>query len=439
MKIPFGNAVVGQSGGPTSAINATLSGVVRGVLEAAAKGKIGTLYGMKNGVEGLLQEQLIDLSSFFCGRYATLKLLEQTPAAALGSCRRKLPEPLSDPAVYERMLRIFRQYEIRFFFYIGGNDSMDTVAKLSAFLRRSDYEMAVIGIPKTIDNDMVGTDHTPGFGSAAKYVAVTTREILTDCAAYTTPAVTIIETMGRDSGWLTAASALGRMAGGPEPDLVYLPERPFCVDRFLSDVRNALRRHPNVVVVASEGIRFRDGRYVGASRQRGASDGFGHSRLAGTGMVLENEVRKKIGCKVRSIELNLPQRCGAHLASATDLSEARKAGRTAVRFALRGLSGEVVVLRRISSDPYRIGFGHLPAGQIANRIRPVDDRFIDPAGNHVTNACCEYLLPLIRGEVRQTYQNGMPEYCVFTTSSECREKGIDFNKRSIDFPMENQP
>ncbi len=405
----YGNAVVGQSGGPTAAINATLAGVIRGVAEHSDGGKIGTLYGMRNGIEGLMQENLVNLSAFF-DTEEKLHLLEQTPAAALGSCRKKLPVPEGNEAFYETLISVFRKYDIRYFFYIGGNDSMDTVAKLSAYTEAHDYEMVVLGIPKTIDNDLVGTDHTPGFGSAAKYIAVTTQEILRDCAVYRIPAVTIIEVMGRDAGWLTAASAIGRVVNGTEPDLVYLPERTFDLDAFFRDVRAALERHPNVVVAVSEGLRFADGRYVGEGTQSGATDAFGHAYLAGTGKALELAVKAEIGCKVRSIELNLPQRCAAHMASATDLRESVLVGKSAVRAAGEGINRRMMVIRRISEEPYRVEIDSSDVAKIANRIRCVEDCFINAEGNHVTDACCNYLLPLIEGEPEVVFEKGLPKH-----------------------------
>ena len=407
MKKLYGNAVVGQSGGPTAAINATLAGVIRGVQENVHGGCIGTLYGMRNGVEGLLEERLIDLSAYFDSE-EKLDLLEHTPAAALGSCRKKLPKIGENDAFYEQMIAIFRKYDIRYFFYIGGNDSMDTVAKLSAYTKDHDYEMVIMGVPKTIDNDLVGTDHTPGFGSAAKYIAVTTQEIIRDCAVYRIPAVTIIEIMGRDAGWLTASSAIGRVVNGVEPDLVYLPERTFDMQAFFADVRAALAKKPNVVVAVSEGIRFADGHYVGEGTQTGAKDAFGHAYLAGTDKALELAVKAEIGCKVRSIELNLPQRCAAHLASGTDLSESVLIGRSAVKAASEGVTRQMMTVTRVSDEPYRVEVGHSDVSEIANRIRYVDDAFINVAGNHVTDACCRYLLPLIQGEACPKYENGMP-------------------------------
>ncbi|MBQ9761409.1 MAG: 6-phosphofructokinase [Clostridia bacterium] len=407
----MGNAVVGQSGGPTAAINATLAGVIRGVLEGCHGGAIRTLYGMRNGVEGLLEERLIDLNAYF-DTEEKIKLLEHTPAAALGSCRKKLPDPEKDLAFYEKMIAIFKKYDIRYFFYIGGNDSMDTVAKLSAYTKAHDYEMIVMGVPKTIDNDLVGTDHTPGFGSAAKYIACTTQEIIRDCAVYRIPAVTIIEIMGRDAGWLTAASAIGRAVNGIEPDLVYLPERVFDLDRFFADVRTALAKHPNVVIAVSEGIRFANGRYVGEGTQTGAVDVFGHAYLAGTGKALEQAIKAEIGCKVRSVELNLPQRCAAHLASATDLCESVSIGRAAVKAAGEGVTRQMMTVARRAGDRYELEISHADVSEIANKIRFVDDAFINEAGNHVTDACCQYLLPLIQGEAEAFFENGLPKHII---------------------------
>ena len=289
MKQLIGNAVVGQSGGPTAAINATLAGVIRGVKEDKT-GRIGTLYGMRNGIDGFLAERLVDLGAL-CDSEEKLNLLEHTPAAALGSCRRKLPDPAKDPGVYANLLALFRKYDIRYFFYIGGNDSMDTVSRLSAYLADKDWEMRVVGVPKTIDNDLMGTDHTPGFGSAAKYIAVTVQEILRDCAVYTIPAVTIVEIMGRDAGWLTASAAAGGYVSGCFPDLIYLPERDFSTAQFLADVRAAQAKHPNVVVAVSEGIRFADGHYVPAGLAKRTGDRYA---LTPAGMLVSNAILSEL-------------------------------------------------------------------------------------------------------------------------------------------------
>lgn len=411
MKRLIGNAVVGQSGGPTAAINATLAGIVRGVREGLCPGIEG-LYGMRNGIDGFLAERLVDLGATVDSE-EKLTLLEHTPSAALGSCRKKLPDPAKDPALYAELLRLFQKYNIRYFFYIGGNDSMDTVMRLTAYLADQDWEMRVIGVPKTVDNDLLGTDHTPGFGSAAKYVATTLQEILCDCAVYTVPAVTIVEIMGRDAGWLAASAAAGGFATGVFPDRVYLPERAFSTEQFLADVRAAQKRHPNVVVAVSEGIRFADGRYVGESAQSGAADAFGHTYLAGAGRVLEQLIKAEIGCKVRSVELNLPQRCAAHLASATDLCESVGVGRAAVQAVSEGVTGEMMGIQRTCDAPYTVTFAHMPIAGIANQVRRVEDRYINAEANGVTEAFRAYILPLIQGEAKTVWENGVPKHFTF--------------------------
>lgn len=415
-----GNAIVGQSGGPTAAINATLCGIIRGMLNYAPTQR---LYGMSNGIQGLADGRVIDLTEHFTrtdGQTAdedALRTLAHTPAAALGSCRKKLPDPndTANDETYERLLAQFRERNIRTFFYIGGNDSMDTVSKLSTYTKRVGYPLTVIGVPKTIDNDLDGTDHTPGFGSAAKFVATTMQEILLDCAVYTVPAVTIVEIMGRDAGWLAAASAIGQATGGLAPDYVYLPERPFSRERFLTDVRAALDRHPNVVIAVSEGIRYADNTPAGASVQSGgqATDAFGHSALAGAGKALEFAVKTEIGCKVRSIELNLPQRCAGHLLSATDIDESLRIGAGAVKAAAEGITGVMMTIRRISTEPYISEIAHTAVSSVANAVRRVPDHYINSEGNHVTRACCEYLAPLIVGETPPDYRNGLPTFFRF--------------------------
>lgn len=407
----IGNAVVGQSGGPTAAINATLAGVIRGVLENVHGGSIGTLYGMRNGVEGLLEERLVNLSEIFADT-SKLSMLENTPAAALGSCRKKLPDPAKDTTVYEKLLAIFKKYDIRYFFYIGGNDSMDTVAKLSEYTKNHDYQMCIMGVPKTIDNDLVVTDHTPGFGSAAKYIAVTMQEIIRDCAVYTTKAVTIVEIMGRDAGWLTAASAIGRVVNGCGPDLIYLPERAFSMEEFFEDLRTTLDDHPNVVVAVSEGIHFVDGTYVCEGLSVGGVDAFGHKALSGTGKALELAVKEKLGCKVRSVELNISQRCGSHIASKTDLEESVCVGREAVRAASKGVTRRMMTIERVSTTPYEYQIGHSDVSTIANKIKKVNAEFINERGNNVTDACVEYLLPLIAGETNPVYDRGVPVHII---------------------------
>lgn len=409
-----GAAVVGQSGGPTAAINATLAGVIKGFFES--RDNMTKLYGMRNGIEGFLEERMCDLGSMFAdenGELDTTKFthLSQTPAAALGSCRKKLPKPEDEPEFYENLISLFKKYDIRYFFYIGGNDSMDTVAKLTKYLETSDYKMRVMGVPKTIDNDLCATDHAPGYGSAAKFIAGVTQEIIRDCAVYTVKAVTIIEIMGRDAGWLTAAAALPRMISGSSIDYAYLPEVPFSMEQFYSDVERAFEKHPNVVIAVSEGARFADGSYVGAGSQSGVADVFGHKYLAGTGKVLENAVKKRFGCKVRSIELNLPQRCASHMASATDIAESQRAGETAVLEAVEGKSGCMVSLVRTEGE-YGITFEPTPISTIANVVKNVPREFITEDGNNVTDECLEYIRPLIAGELPIEYESGLPVHFV---------------------------
>lgn len=403
------NAVVGQSGGPTSAINATLSGVIRGMKDAVACGLFGKIYGMKNGIEGFLEERLVDLSDM---TEDNLSLLEMTPAAALGSCRLRLPAEGKNPDMYEKILGVLRKYNIRAFFYIGGNDSMDTVLKLSDYTKKHGYDLRVVGVPKTIDNDLTATDHTPGFGSAAKYIASSVKEMLRDIAVYTVRAVTIVEIMGRDAGWLTTAAALSGVSDGRAPDLIYLPEHPFSDERFLSDVRAALERRPDVMIAVSEGIRYADGTYVSAGN-RSHTDAFGHVQLAGAGKALEELVRYHIGCKVRSVELNLPQRCAAHLSSLTDIRESVAIGRAAVSAATEGKSGVMMTFVRVSDNPYRADIRAADIHDIANEVRCVPPAYINADGNGVTAACLSYLRPLILGEITPCFENGVPKHFVF--------------------------
>ena len=402
----IGNAIVGQSGGPTAAINATLAGVIRGAVESRAVNRI---FGSFNGIEGILNRRFIELTHL---SEEELKLLENTPAAALGSCRMKLPRPddQSRADVYEKLLDFFRSNDIRYFFYIGGNDSMDTVAKLAAWLSDKDYEMRVIGVPKTIDNDVVGTDHTPGYGSAAKFIATSMQEILRDTAVYTIRAVTIVEIMGRDSGWLTAAAALPKKVCGIAPDLIYLPERPFEMEKFLTDLEKAFAVHPNVVVAVSEGLRSADGTYIGEGAHSGRVDVFGHKYLAGTGRTLEMAVQSMYGCKVRSVELNLLQRCASHIASATDLREAVSVGKAAVEAAVSGETAKMMCFRRAPGRDYSVSIFPEDISRIANLIRSVPDEFITPDGTNVTDECIDYLLPLIQGEPDIVFENGLPKH-----------------------------
>lgn len=407
----IGNAIVGQSGGPTSAINATLAGVIRGVSTYSEDGIINKIYGMRNGIEGLLCDNIVDLTDKINDE-SWLDTLENTPAAALGSCRRKLKSHEADKDTYEKIIEILKKYNIRYFFYIGGNDSMDTVLKLSQYANQHSYELRVVGVPKTIDNDLMATDHTPGFGSAAKFVATTVKEIMRDINVYTVKAVTIVEIMGRDAGWLTASSALTALSGGEAPDLIYLPERIFSKEEFLSSVRDSLEKHPAVLICVSEGIKFADGEYVGSGSQSGAVDVFGHKYLSGTGKVLEGIVKSEIGCKVRSIELSLTQRCAAHIASLTDIKESVGVGGFAVKSAVEGQTGVMATILRSEADGYSAYYGTADINKIANEIKSVPDAYINEAGNGITDEGIKYLAPLIVGETVVEYEDGLPKHVI---------------------------
>jgi len=408
------NAVVGQSGGPTSAINATLAGVIKGCMEC---GKIDTLYGMKNGIEGFEKEDLISLLPLFeKNRDSKLDLLSATPAAALGSCRKKL----KDDAEIENIYKLFEKYSIRYFFYIGGNDSMDTVAKLSDYAKRNAgknlYDVKFIGIPKTIDNDLGITDHTPGYGSAAKFVATTMQEICRDCAVYTKKAVTIVEIMGRDAGWLTAASVLSTYLTGAGPDLVYLPEKVFDEEAFVKDINKkfAQSSKPYIVVAVSEGIKFADGSYVGEKHVKVNDDPFGHKVLTGAGKALENIVLDKIGCKCRSVELNVLQRCASHVASKTDITESRRIGESGVRHAIAGETGKMMCFRRIKGeDLYRVEIFAESIESIANEVKSIPAKFLASDSSGVNDKCIDYMLPLISGEINVVYEDGLPVHFEF--------------------------
>lgn len=407
-----GKALIGQSGGPTAAINATLAGAIGALIEEKnAGGVITGVYGMRNGIEGFIDEHIIDLCDTFGGADGAdkLSLLSHTPAAALGSCRKKLPDPDADPAFFENLISLFKKYDIRYFFYIGGNDSMDTVAKLSKYTAKCDYKMRIVGLPKTIDNDLCGTDHTPGFASAAKYVATTLQEICLDCAVYTVPAVTVVEVMGRDAGWLTASAGIPKLYGTMAPDLIYLPERAFSVEEFLDDVKAELAKKPNVVVAVSEGIRLADGTYVCELNRSAGVDVFGHKALTGTSKTLELIVKEKIGCKVRSVELNISQRCAAHIASATDINESVGVGAAGATAAINGASGVMMAIIRNDGEKYGVSFEPRDVSEIANQVRSVPVEFTNDRGNYVTEECINYLAPLICGEIEMKYENGLPK------------------------------
>lgn len=431
------NVIVGQSGGPTAVINASLYGVVYEAL--MQKEQIGTVYGMINGIEGFLADTIMDMNSV--EQSGELELIKTTPGSFLGSCRYKLPEDLKDD-VYPLLFKKFEEYSIGYFFYIGGNDSMDTVSKLSRYAAISGSEICFIGIPKTIDNDLVLTDHTPGFGSAAKYVASTVREIAIDASVYDNKkSVTIVEIMGRHAGWLTAASALARKEAGDNPLLIYLPEAPFELAQFNDDLKKAFEKTANVIVCVSEGIRDHGGRFICEYSTEAQVDTFGHKMLAGCGKILENYVRNQFGVKVRSVELNVNQRCSGLTVSGTDLNEAEMAGRFGVQTALDGHTGQMVAFERetdtAASEPvhaaaavsnaadlgaasascvkhsntvYKIHPVLKDVNLICNQEKKVPAEWITKNGTDVSDDFLAYSQPLIQGDVSHIMENGLPKY-----------------------------
>lgn len=403
------NVMVAQSGGPTVAINASLAGVIQGVQSSSS---YGTVYGAVNGILGILNDEFLNLSSLMEENPAFMERLITTPAMFLGSCRHKLPDYLDDDSSYVFIFSQFEKYNIDAFFYIGGNDSMDTVLKLSEYGKKIGSNIRIIGIPKTIDNDLCMTDHTPGFGSAAKYIASSLLEIAHDTFIYAVKSVTIVEIMGRDAGWLTAASALARNGYSTAPHLIYLPEVPFDTEDFLLDVKRALFERDNVIIAVSEGIRDVNGNYISATES--AADTFGHSQLSGAGRTLEFLIKEKLGIKVRSVEINVLQRSAAHLASKTDLEESVELGKKAVALSEEGVTASMVTVNRISNAPYKISYEYAEIKNIANEAKSVPREWINDAGNDVTQEMIDYLTPLIQGESNVTYENGLPVYMDIT-------------------------
>lgn len=398
------NAIVGQSGGPTAVINASLYGVIK---EGIAREEIGRVYGMINGIEGFMSDNYMDLTGDLTEE--ELELLKLTPAAYLGSCRYKLPDDLSSP-FYPALFEKFRTMEIGYFFYIGGNDSMDTVSKLSRYASHHNSAIRFIGIPKTIDNDLILTDHTPGYGSAAKYVADTVREIVLDSSVYQQKSVTIVELMGRHAGWLTAASALARKFEGDNPVLIYLPETDFDFERFASDVKIALKKNNSVIICISEGLSDAQGKFICEYSDEVRLDTFGHKMLTGSGKMLENFVRDRFGVKVRSIELNVSQRCSGMLASANDIEESVQAGSEGVKAALNGITGRMVAFCRTGNSPYSMECTTVDVNQVCNQEKLFPSQWICSNGTDVTSDFLEYVLPLIQGELQRKIESGRPVY-----------------------------
>ena len=402
------NLIVGQSGGPTAVINSSLYGVVSEGI--AHSDEIGEVYGMVNGIEGFLEDRILNFREALPGEQ--LDYLKHTPGAYLGSCRYKLPESLEDP-VYPLLFEKFEEMNIGWFFYIGCNDSMDTVSKLSRYAAQTGSSIRVIGEPKTIDNDLVHTDHTPGYGSAAKYVASTVREITLDASVYEKKSVTVIEIMGRHAGWLTAASALARKYKGDNPFFIYLPESAFDTEKFLKDVESAFEKNCNVVVCVSEGIHDADGTFICEYDSSVGTDTFGHKMLAGCGKYLENLVRDRLGVKARSVELNVSQRCSASLISAADQKEAVSAGRFGIQAALNGETGKMVsfVRRQAEDGSYQMECGLEDVNLICNEEKEVPAEWITENGSDVSDEFIKYVTPLVQGSVNVPLgEDGLPVF-----------------------------
>ena len=403
------NVIVGQSGGPSSVINSSLAGVYCRAKELGAD----KVYGMRNGIQGFLDERLVDLGEILKSE-KEVELLKKTPAAFLGSCRFKLPDAEKKPEVYEKIFALLNKYEIKVFIYIGGNDSMDTIRKLADYGLATGSDICFVGAPKTIDNDLAETDHTPGFGSAAKFIATMTKEAIRDEVVYSTNrTIYVMEIMGRNAGWLTAAAALARGEDNPGPDLIYLPEVPFDMDAFLGKISALLEKKNNIMVAVSEGIHDEKGtficEYAAADK---AVDAFGHKQMGGTATYLCSVCEEKFGCKTRAIELSTLQRCAAHLASQTDVDEAFASGAKAVEAALSGRTALMATLNRAGENPYRCEIGLADVHYISNVERLVPRAWISEDGSDVTEDFIRYARPLIQGESLPVIENGLPKHLV---------------------------
>ena len=397
-----GACIIGQSGGPTAVINASAQGVIQTALKADC---ITRVLGAAHGIKGVLEDKLYDMGQ---EDPAELNLLQYTPSSALGSCRYKLADPDQDDTDYKRILEIFKKYNVRYFFYNGGNDSMDTCNKISKYMQKVGYECRIMGVPKTIDNDLNGTDHCPGFASAAKYIATSCAEVWQDAHVYDTGMVTVIEIMGRHAGWLAGSAALACLTGCG-PDLVYLPEVDFDMDKFIADVKAIYDKTGKCMVAVSEGIHFADGRFV-SEAETSATDGFGHAQLGGLAVKLADVIKKQTGAKVRGIELSLLQRCGSHLASKTDVEEAWRAGSAAVEAAVSGVTDKMVAFKCAREGGYLCETILEPLDIVANFEKKVPREWINEAGNGVKQEFIDYVLPLIQGETDAPKEHSLPRF-----------------------------
>ena len=398
-----GALIIGQSGGPSSVINASAYGVIRTALDADCITKV---YGAYHGIKGVLEDQLLDMDA---EDRAELDRLPYTPSSALGSCRYKIADPDVDDTDYKRILEIFKKYDVRYFCYNGGNDSMDTCNKISKYMKKVGYDCRVMGVPKTIDNDLFGTDHCPGYASAAKYIATSIMEVYQDAHVYDKGMIVVVEIMGRHAGWLTAASALA-CEYGAGPDLIYLPETDFSMPRFIEDVKRIYNETGNCIVAVSEGIHYENGDFVSEAKVA-ANDGFGHAQLGGLATILAEVLKEETGAKVRGIELNLLQRCAAHLASETDIEESYMAGKVAVENAVNGINGRMIGFERgVQNGKYACRTKLIPLMEVANVEKKIPREWINEAGNGVNRQFIEYALPLIQGEPELPKQDSLPRF-----------------------------
>ena len=402
----MGNVIVGQSGGPTAVINSSLAGVYKTARDRGAK----TVYGMLHGVQGLLEERVVDLSKHIRSDL-DIDLLKRTPSSFLGSCRYKLPEIKDDQDVYDKIFAILDKLEIEYFFYIGGNDSMDTIKKLSDYAILNGSKIRFMGVPKTIDNDLAVTDHTPGFGSAAKYSASITKEVIRDGLVYDQQNVTLVEIMGRNAGWLTGAAALAKGEDCEGPDMLFLPELTFDVDTFMKKVEEIHKVKKSVVIAVSEGVKVADGRYVCELTDNiDYVDAFGHRQLTGTARYLAEKISKEVGCKTRAIEFNSLQRCASHIVGRVDITEAYQVGGAAVKAAFEGETGKMVILKRVSDDPYLCVTDIYDVHKIANIEKKVPREWINEEGNYVMPEFVNYVRPLIQAELTPMMVDGLPRH-----------------------------
>lgn len=406
------NIIVGQSGGPTAVINSSLAGVYKNAIERG----FDKVYGMLHGIQGLLDEQYVDLSTQIHSEL-DIELLKRTPSAFLGSCRFKLPEIHQDKEIYEKIFDILNKLEIDAFIYIGGNDSMDTIKKLSDYAILTGQSQKFLGVPKTIDNDLALTDHTPGFGSAAKYIGASTKEVIRDAQGltYKKNMITIMEIMGRNAGWLTGAAALAKCEDCEGPDMIFLPEVTFDVDEFMKKVAELHKKKKSVVVAVSEGVKTADGRYV-CELTDGIDfvDAFGHKQLTGTARFLAEKINREVGCKTRAIEFNSLQRCASHIVSRVDITEAYQVGGAAVKEAFEGETGKMIILKRVSDDPYICVTDIYDVHKIANVEKKVPRNWINEAGDYVTEEFVNYIRPLIQAELTPIMTDGLPRHLYYT-------------------------